>query len=150
MLTQKHLDALKRLGEQLRPEAVRELPIKEKIGIYRTLRDARKQLADAVAALDKPLKATMDHIEAYALEHMDQDGVTSYKTSDGRMTRTTLRRVKIVDWGAFLQWAKDNDELGMVTRAATKSEVLSYFDNHGELPPGLALDEVLSVSFLAK
>jgi hypothetical protein len=150
MLTQKHLDALKRLGERLRPESVRDLPIREKIRIYRSLRDARKQLADAVAELDKPLRATMDQIEAYALEHMAQDGVTSYKSSDGRMTQTTLRRVKIVDWGAFLQWAKDHDELGMVTRAATKSEVLSYLDNHGELPPGLTLDEVLSVSFSAK
>lgn len=109
------------------------------------------QKSDVLAADYKtrlaPLKQRMDTITNELLRRMEADGVTSFPTTYGRMTRKTHQDYSIRDLDTFYDHVFASKDLSYFGKSIQKPTVAAYIKQHGELPPGLAAFTKYSIAF---
>lgn len=116
------------------------------IARYVEIRDEREALAERHKAEMAPLNDALDKIEAWLMAQMNAVGTDQFKSQAGTAFRKTTNRVKVEDWDAILQFIQDNHEWTFLTKALAGDAVKQYAAEHGgALPPGVALNTVLSV-----
>ena len=102
----------------------------------------KKEYDASVAAL-KELQEKREKFFQNALEATGGNGVT---TDYGTVFTKEETRVPVQDWYEFKNWAIANKQDAMFKRDIAKTEVLAYFTETGELPPGLGLERFKKVS----
>jgi hypothetical protein len=92
-------------------------------------REAKTKVADLVAKLAR--------LEAYILQRMDQDGVTSFKTAKGTAFKTKADFASVADWDELLRFIKENNAWDLLQKRVSKEAVRSYLDMDQPPPPGV-------------
>lgn len=131
-----------------KPELLQGLNPLALIKTYRALRDDKKDIEDATAQKLAPIKQLMEKVEGNLLERFAQAGVTSFSTEVGSATKVVKRYVRVSDWQAFVEWAREDEEnrLRLLKRDVAKAEILAYMDQFGEAPPGVTLTQELGIN----
>ncbi len=106
---------------------------------YVILRDKRNALRDQHKQELAPLLHTMDRLEAWLLNHLNSTGAKSVATTEGTAFKKERVSVTVQDREAFLEFAMDNDELGLLDIRASKLAVEEFLEANGELPPGTSI-----------
>lgn len=121
--------------------------IDELITRYLALRDKKGELEKVHKERIKKMDEMLEKIEGHLLGHMRKDGVTSISVSGvGTAYQNNKVRVPVVDWDAFLAWAKRNDRLDMVERRVSTTTVREYREAENKIPPGLDWQEYVDIA----
>lgn len=103
---------------------------------YVKIRDARGELKRAFEAEDAELKAKLEKLEGFMLQHLNTHGMESVRTEGGTFYRQEDVRPNIVDDVAFYSWIKQNDAFDALERRVKKTFVTEFMETHeGGLPP---------------
>lgn len=97
-------------------------------------RDAIKAKAKAEVG---ELEEKMSKLEAYILQKMEEDGVTSYKTPHGVAYKTTRDYANVADWEEVLNYVRTNNAYDLLERRVSKAAVKGCIDEGLPIPPGV-------------
>lgn len=113
---------------------------------YVTLRDKRKELKDAYEAADQLLKDKMERLDAWLLTQLDKLGADSLKTEHGTAYISTRDRASCGDWETFWAWCAQEGRVDMLEKRVSVGPVTDYLNQYGELPPGINIERVRTVT----
>lgn len=119
--------------------------IEELVSEYVALRDKKSEVTAKAKELVGKLEDKMSNLEAEILKAMG-DGVESVRTKAGTAYKSTKRSTSVAGWDDFLPWVQQTDNWHMLTKAANKTAVLEFLDEHEELPPGINLYSELTIN----
>lgn len=119
--------------------------IEELVAEYVTLRDKKSEVTAKAKELVGKLEDKMSGLEGEILKAMG-DGVESVRTKAGTAYKSTKRSTSVAGWDDFLPWVQQTDNWHMLTRAANKTAVLEFLDEHEELPPGINMYSELTIN----
>ncbi len=107
---------------------------------YIAMRDKKTEIKDRHKVELAPVQQIMDRLEAWLLHHLNSTGAKSV-TADQGGTAFKKKRVSITvqDREAFMEFAVNNDELGLLDIRASKLAVEEFLEANGELPPGTSI-----------
>jgi len=67
----------------------------------------------------------------------DEEGVTSFKTTNGTAFLTVVDYANVADWDATLDFIRDNNAYDLLEKRVSKTAVRSYIENDKFVPPGI-------------
>lgn len=109
------------------------------VAAYIKLRDDKKAIQakhkDELAGIN----GKMQTMEGWLMRELNNLGVESAKTEEGTAYKSKRTSVKVQDFGAFIEFVKDNDLWHMLDKRASKAAVEEFLEAQGELPPGLSI-----------
>lgn len=113
---------------------------------YVKLRDKRAQLKKEFTVKDEELKAKMEKIESFLLVKMQSSGATQLGSSHGTAYQQTKLKGSCSDWGTYWGWlAEHPDHLDMLEKRISIKSLQTYYEDTGELPPGVNIAQELKV-----
>lgn len=118
------------------------------VAAYRQLRDKKGQIESAVKAKVAPINEMMDQIETRLMQLADAQKVDSFKTAAGTVYKYKSSSVRVKDWPSFLEYVKANDEWELLTRGASKNEVIAQIEA-GTAVPGIDMFNEFKMGFRA-
>ena len=92
------------------------------------------------------LKKTEEMLSEWMKKLLEETGLDSAKTNAGTVFLRIDRYVKVDNWEEFQAVMKERGYEYMLNKAVNRSKVLEYYDTYGELPPGLSMNQVQSIS----
>lgn len=115
--------------------------IDQAVSAYVSMRDSLREFQRDFKAEEKRMKDEMEKISMWLRDRADELGVNSFKTDFGTAYRkkNTHYNVKSGEWGDFLKWAKETDNLHCIQKRVTKTAIEEIYNGTGELPPGIAV-----------
>ena len=88
----------------------------------------------------------MDEIEAEMMTFLNQTGQESSKTAAGTFFKKTTTSAKVADRDIFIAFVMEHDATNFLENRVNKTAVEEYIAEHGELPPGIDVTRITSVS----
>lgn len=118
------------------------------IGAYVALRDQVAQMeADYKLQVADP-RSKLEKIEAEMLRRFQERGAESIRTNLGTAYKSSRTSVTCADWDSFFhQFVVPNAAWEMLEHRPSKTAIVQYKGEHGEIPPGLNWREELTVGF---
>lgn len=113
--------------------------IEDHIEEFIRLRDKKSEIVAHAKDLCAKLDEKMDVLESDILKKFAEVGIESARTKEGTAYVKTTRLTSVGQWDDLLPWIQASGNWHMLTRAANKTAVLEYLDEHEELPPGINL-----------
>lgn len=111
--------------------------IATRVSQYVKLRDMIKaKEAEQKAAL-KPLKETLEQLNAVLLAHLNQIGGDSVSTGGGTVYRTEKKSASLADAQAFMDYVIANQAFDLLDRKANVSAVEEHIKENDAPPPGV-------------
>ena len=108
---------------------------------YRKIRDTIKQKEDAHNEEIAGLKAQQDTLSAALLELCNEQNMDSIRTAAGTVTRTTLTRYWINDWGSMYEFIRENEAMHLLEQRIHNGNMKQFLsENPDDLPVGLQDD----------
>lgn len=92
------------------------------------------------------IKSKIDKLEAFLKIRADEMGVTSFKTDAGTAFLTTSDYANVADWGAVLDFIKENGAYDLLEKRVNKSAVRVYMDQLNTVPPGINYGTMIGVN----
>lgn len=92
---------------------------------------------EALAEREKALNAEWEQLDFILRTAMMEQGSTRVATPQGTAILTEQVLPNVVDWDAFIAWAKENDALHMIQRRVSSPAYREFLDA-GQEVPGLA------------
>lgn len=114
-----------------------KIPINKVIDTYLKLRGEKETLESKTKEKVKSIKEQMAKLEAYIKEQADEQGVDSFKTSNGTAFLTTTDFAQVADWDAVLEFIKDNDAFDLLEKRVSKTAVRGYIEADKSVPSGI-------------
>lgn len=112
--------------------------IDEAIGKFVELRDeltAKKRIWKAEEDADK---GELEKIQMWLRDKADELGVDSFTSRlYGTAFRTVKTSYRVVEWGSFIEWIKENNAFHCLEKRCAKLAVKEIHDESGTVPPGL-------------
>ena len=122
------------------------MKIDDLLGKYVQLRDKKAEIEKAHKAKVGQLTDVMKKIEAILLEHFNDTGSDSVKTSNGTAYKSIKTSVSVADRDIFLDFIRNNEAWAFLESRANKPAVEEYLEAHQELPPGINVSRVATVN----
>lgn len=116
------------------------------IGGFVKLRDKRAELKKAWAVEDDALKYKQDKLEAYLLNLMQESGAAKLGSASGTAYQQIKSRASSQDWSATWDWLASHQRLDMLEKRVSTKVVQEYFEETGELPDGVRIEQELKVT----
>lgn len=110
------------------------------------LRNKKSAIEAEVKDKVSEIKAKIDKLEAFIKVRADELGVTSFKTDAGTAFLTTSDFANVADWGAVLDFIKENGAYDLLEKRVNKSAVRVYMDQLNTVPPGINYGTMISVN----
>jgi hypothetical protein len=88
-----------------------------------------------------PLKNAKSEIDALILEYLDKEKLESAKTEHGTVYTYTKRTASVADGEAFMSYVMAHGAFELIERRANVTAVIDFAEEHGTLPPGVALNQ---------
>lgn len=98
------------------------------VGKYVELRDRRSKLKKDYEAEDAKLKTMMEKMEEWFHKELVAAGEKSKRTDFGTVFITHKEYAGVADWGAALEYIKENNEWGMLQRRISLTAVKEIMD----------------------
>lgn len=115
------------------------MKVEELVDEFVKLRDQKSAVAARAKELIDKLETKMDALQVDILQKFDELGVESARTKAGTAFKKVSRSTSVAQWDDFLPWVQTTGNWHMLTRAANKTAVLEFADEHEDLPPGINL-----------
>lgn len=115
------------------------------IAAYVKLRDKRAELRKEYTDKDDELVGKMDKLEVYLLGQMKATGTTQLGSSHGTAYQQVVMKGNCSDWPSFWGFLADTGNFDMVEKRVSVKKVQEYYEQTGELPPGVNINPELKV-----
>ena len=89
----------------------------------------------------------MMKVEGWVHKKLNEMGATNAKTPHGTCYLSTITKPKVEDWGAFIDFVRENDMWALLERRPNKSAVDEYVEAQEDVPPGLSIQQETNVRF---
>lgn len=113
------------------------LTIEDVVAAFLKLRRKKERIEREAKEKTAAIALQMEQIEAFLLTKMQEDGVSSYKTSHGTAYRTTTDYANVANWEDLLDYIRDNDAYDLLDKRVNKSAVRSLIGEEKPVPPGV-------------
>ena len=113
---------------------------------YIELRDFKAKFKAEHEAKEARITSKMDEIELEMLTFLNQTGQESSKTAAGTFFKKTSTSVKVVDRDSFIAFVMEHNATNFLENRVNKTAVDEYIAEHGDLPPGIDVTRITSVS----
>lgn len=105
---------------------------------FNKIEDARDELRAKYNEKDKKLKDALAQVEAFLLEQMKALNLSAFEApGEGVATIKTVRHFGVADWGVFWEWVVETKNPHMLQKRLLDSEVDTYLELNGGLPPAV-------------
>jgi hypothetical protein len=104
---------------------------------YVKIRDKIKDLEKIHDDTVKPYKDALEGLNALLLQHLQELGVESARTSSGTVYRSNKTSASVADPAAFFDFVLANKTFDLLDKRANKTAVSDYVKDNGTPPPGV-------------
>jgi hypothetical protein len=104
---------------------------------YVKIRDKIRDLEKAHDDTIKPYKDALEGLNALLLQHLQELGVESARTSSGTVYRSNKTSASVADPAAFFDFVLANKTFDLLDKRANKTAVTDYVKDTGSPPPGV-------------
>lgn len=111
--------------------------IEDVIKAYMTLRIQKEEVERIAKEQVLGFKANMERIEAYLLQRMEEDGVSSFKTPYGTAFATESEFASVADWMEVVEYVKAQDAFHLLEKRVSKTAIRTWMNEGNALPPGV-------------
>ena len=115
------------------------------IQAFMKLRDQRSQLKQAYDEEDATLKAKMEKLETWLMAQMQATGARQLGSTVGTAYQQTVMKGNCSDWPTFWGWLAENQRFDMMEKRISVKTIQEYYQESGELPPGINVSPELRV-----
>lgn len=115
------------------------------IAAYVKLRDARSELKKKFDAEDYILKEKMEKLEAFLLSAMNTTNTTQLGSAHGTAYKQITMRAGCTDWPSFWAFQQETGRFDMTEKRVASKAVQTYYEETGQLPPGLNINQEMKV-----
>jgi len=127
-------------------KSISDLRDDQLVEVYIKLRDRRSARKREYEIADESDKTKQEKIEALLLARFNESGAESVRTASGTAFKTIRSSVTCADRQSFFDFVQQNDMFDLLEARPAKSTVEQYAEAHGEYPPGLNVNRVVSIS----
>lgn len=113
---------------------------------YMAIRRKKERVVQAHKEEVAVLDGAMEKLEAFLLQKMDADGVTSYKTQHGTAFRHTVDFTNVANWEDLLDYIKKNDAYELLNKSVNKTAVRNYLNENLPIPPGVTYGQRVEIA----
>jgi hypothetical protein len=104
---------------------------------YVKIRDKKKVLEDQHKEAMKPYTDTLDRLEAYMLEAMNQSGLKSMKSPHGTAYQAVRTSAKVTDWPAALGYIREHQAWDLLEARISKLALQELTEATKDVVPGV-------------
>jgi hypothetical protein len=115
------------------------------IAAYVKLRDRRAALRKEYMAQDEEYVAKMDKLEVFLLTKMQADNMTQLGSEHGTAYQQTVMKGNCSDWPSFWEFLAQTGRFDMMEKRISIKAVQEYFEQTGDMPPGVNVNPELKV-----
>ena len=96
-------------------------------------------------AIEKEYKGKMEKLEAWLLQNMQAVGTTQLKVAAGVAYTQEDVKASAADWPTVWECMSNTGRFDMLEKRISNKTVKDYFEQTGELPPGINIHRELKV-----
>lgn len=125
-----------------------EMKADESAARYIKLREFKEKITAELKEKTAKIEVEMDRLEAEMMMFLNETRQDSAKTASGTFFKKTSMSAKVADRDTFLPWvfASPEDRMQFLENRVNKTAVDEYLEEHKELPPGVDVVRVVSIS----
>lgn len=112
---------------------------------YVKLRDKKAEMKAAYEKEVAGIETLLERVEGKILEYLNESGIESIRTKAGTAFKATKSSATVADWDSFFAFVMETENYQMLEHRASKTAVVEYKEENGDLPPGLNWSEMVSV-----
>lgn len=125
------------------PEVVDAEGLVKDVLIGRQLKSQlKKQYEDKAAAIDMKIADAERKLQ----KHLDSINAESVKTAAGTAYKTTTTYTNVSDFDSLLEYVRQTENWQLLQKAVNKSAVVDILKDTGEVVPGVALRQEITVN----
>ncbi len=109
------------------------------------LRAEREAIEERHKAELEPIGDKIKRCETWLMAKFNELGLQNVKTPHGTAYKSTLFTAKVEDWTKLLTWIRENDRWMFLNKAVNKTAVQDLVTTSGEIPPGVATDQIVNI-----
>lgn len=115
------------------------------INAYLKLRDQRSQLKKEYDTNDTVLKDKMDKLDIWLMQQMQVANATQMGSVHGTAYRQTVMKGNCSDWPSFWAFLQETGRFDMMEKRVAVKTIQTYYEETGQLPPGINVNPELRV-----
>lgn len=115
------------------------------IQAYVKLRESRSTLKKEYDNADLALKEKMDKLEVWLMSNMKAMNATQIGSTYGTAYQQTVFKGNCSDWPTFWNWLAENGRFDMMEKRISTKTIQEYYQESGEMPPGINVSPELRV-----
>lgn len=115
------------------------------IQAYVKLRDQRGTLKKAYDDEDALLKTKMEKLETWLMSQMQTTGSTQLGSTHGTAYQQTVFKGNCSDWPSFWAFLAENGRFDMMEKRISVKSIQEFYQETGEMPPGINVNPELRV-----
>lgn len=115
------------------------------IAAYLKLRDQRSQLKKEYDTNDAVLKDKMEKLEVWLMQQMQVANATQMGSVYGTAYQQTVMKGNCSDWPSFWSFLQETGRFDMMEKRVAVKTIQSYYEETGQLPPGINVNPELRV-----
>lgn len=112
---------------------------------YVKLRESRSVLKKAYEEEDGVIKQKMERLETWLMTKMTETGAKQLGSDHGTAYQQTVFKGNCSDWSSFWEWLAENKRFDMVEHRVSVKTIQEYYQETGEMPPGINVSPELKV-----
>lgn len=113
---------------------------------YIRVRDKLKEMDERHEKERAPLLEVQNLLSGWIMHFLEQSGVESVRTKHGTCSTSTRYTASLADPDAFMNFVKSKGLFDLLDRRASATAVRAYVEEHKNLPPGVNLSALRTVS----
>jgi hypothetical protein len=119
------------------------------VGHLRKVRARLEEMKEAYKSACEPLKSVENTLEDRIRAFLDATGQEMARTKEGTVFTSLRHTARLTDPDVFMQFVEENGLLELLDRRANATSCRDYADKHGELPPGVSINSIRTISVRA-
>lgn len=120
------------------------------IEAVKKIREQRSALASSYKEEDDLLKGKLEKLNTWLLSYMQKSNATQIGSPHGTAYIKTNLKGNCSDWPTYWDWMAENRRFDMVEKRISMKAVNEYYEETGELPPGVSVTPELVVQIRSK
>jgi len=112
---------------------------------YLKLRDQRAQLKKEYDDNDIIVKGKMEKLEIWLMQQMQTSNATQLGSPNGTAYQQTVMKGNCSDWTSFWGFLRETGRFDMMEKRVSVKTIQSYYEETGQLPPGINVNPELRV-----
>jgi hypothetical protein len=119
------------------------------IGHLRKVRARLDEIKEDYKKACEPLKGVEGQLEDRIRAFLDATGQEMARTDQGTVSISLRHTASLSDPDEFMTFVEEHGLLELLDRRANATACRAYADEHGELPPGVRVNSIRSISVRA-